>query len=145
MARLDYYQIELDMQTALKANAGLAGVTVDVERDVNFGESDSVVIYLRRRDAPSGMQAMNAGTRTRFLVHIELYCMSCHLEMATARRNRDNLLGKVELACMADRTFANAQVATSWIEGGEFEDGRGGTGFYSLGTIRVVLDASAIS
>lgn len=149
MARLDYYTIELNIQTVLQAAAALSGVTVEVEHDVNFNEGDHVLIKLARREAPASMQGLSAGTRTRMLVHFELYCMSCHLNVPQARQNRDNLIGNVENVLMADRTFSNSQIATSWFEGGEFEEGqaRGAAGigstFYSLGTIHLVVDATA--
>ena len=147
MARFDYFQLERDIQTKLQADAGLAGVTILVEENVSFFENDHVIIHLKRREVPDEMQSFSAGTRMRMLLRLELVCVSFAFELAVARENRDDLVGKVELALMGDRQFSNSlQVNSSWIEGGEFEDGTTGEKqLYSLATIDLVVDVVAIN
>jgi hypothetical protein len=147
MARIDYYQIEEDIATQLRADANLTGVTVDVEQEPAFAEDKGVFIYLVGREAPAELQTMSAGKRTRFYIHIVLVCMAQALELKAAMEARDDLMSNVELALMSNRTFGNAQVQKFWIEGGNFENSRDGNDglFNSTGEVEIVVDATSIA
>lgn len=147
MARVDYYAIEQAIQTLLQGAASLSGVVVTVEEELLFGAEATpwVGIYLERRDAPSDQQSLSAGQRTRFRLRFSIWCWEYSLEsVAKAIQLRDDLLGKVEVVLMGDRTLGNT-VSTSWLEGGEMPSARlpGGSGWVSGGEIVLVADALA--
>jgi hypothetical protein len=147
MPRVDYFAIESGIETVLNADATLAGVTVAVEDELVFGAATSswVGIYLDRRDAPENRQRLAAGQQTVFLLRFVLWCWEYSLEgIAKAIQRRDDLMGKVEVALMKQRTL-NGTVTTSWLEGGEMPSGRvpGQTGWASGGEIRLVAEVKA--
>lgn len=146
MARVDYYAIETAVQAILQADATLAGTTVVVEGELVFGSEQTpwVGIYLDRRDAPADRQRIAAGTRTVFLIRLALWCWEYSVEgEAKAIQLRDDLVGKVEVALMANRTLSGT-VTTSWLEGGELPSGRlPETGWVSGGEIVLIAEAKA--
>lgn len=148
MARVDYSTIEDAIETVLKADANLAGVTYLVEEELVMGTGDIVGIYLEDRNAPEAMQSVSAGKRTRFLIRFSVWCW--HFGIAknkrTVMKKRDDLLGKVEIALMGNRNLNNT-VNTSWLEGGEFESGKDEAGrqFMSGGQIILTADATAVA
>lgn len=146
MARVDYYALEEAIRTQLKTTATLADTTILIEEEVMMQPGNVVVIYLDRRDAPADEQVISAGRRTRFNIKFTIACYHSGLDKSVVMEQRDDLLGKVELALMADNTFSNS-VDASWIEGGDFENARnqGGTaGFVSVGTIELIAQVSAV-
>jgi len=147
VARVDYYAIEKALQTLLQADATLTGTTVTVEAELMFGAEAApwVGIYLDRRDAPADMQGIGAGISTRMLCRFSIWCWAFTLEsIEEAIHKRDDILGKVEVALMKNRTITN-NVSTSWLEGGEMPSGRipGNTGFMSGGEVVLVADVKA--
>ena len=125
MARVDYYALEQEIQAILQADAALAGVRIVVEDEILFGAETTpwVGIYLDRRDAPADIQRIG-GTRTDYRLRFSIWCWEYSLDsVSTAARLRDDLVGKVEVALMGNRTL-NDLVATSWLEGGEFMSAR---------------------
>tara|TARA_Y100000310_G_scaffold279946_1_gene299384 strand:+ start:176 stop:622 length:447 start_codon:yes stop_codon:yes gene_type:complete len=146
MARVDYYQIEKDIKTQLEADADLASVSVRIEEEPEFVMGDHVIIYLLGREAPEDMQSISAGTETRYLVTFSIMCFSTGLQLEQLLERRDDLLSQVELALMSNRKFANAQIQSSWLQGGEFENSRNGDeGLFNAGAeIELVVDVTAI-
>tara|TARA_Y100000310_G_scaffold171492_2_gene171696 strand:+ start:8951 stop:9394 length:444 start_codon:yes stop_codon:yes gene_type:complete len=146
MARIDYYAIEESIATQLRDDATLSGVTVDVEKEPEFTEDKMVIVYCISREAPDDLQSLSAGLRTRFYVTFVAVCIAAALDLKDAMEARDDLLGKVEVALMQDRTFDNAQVKTSWIGGGDFDNARDGDEglFNAAAEIEIVVDATAI-
>lgn len=148
MARVDYYAIELAIQTQLQAASGLTGVTVALEEELPFGmaSDQTVEIYLERREAAADLQGLSAGRQTRFRLHLSLWCWGYSLEsVAKACQIRDDLMGNVELALLGDHTFAGA-VTSSWLEGGQFDtkESPGATSGFSMGgQIILVADVKA--
>jgi len=57
---------------------------------------------------------------------------------------RDDLIGKVEIALMKERTL-NGTVNSSWLEGGEFLSGPDPTGnqFMSGASVMLIADVTA--
>ncbi|MBI4185297.1 MAG: hypothetical protein HY521_14995 [Proteobacteria bacterium] len=144
MAGIDYQAIRAGVRAALQADPALAGVAVDIEREFPW-TTPWVGVYLERRDAAPEAQALAAGTRTRYLVRLSLWCVERSLEsLERAVELRDDLLSRVEVALMRDRTLAGA-VAASWLEGGEMPSGRDpeAGGYLSGAEVRLVADATA--
>lgn len=143
MARVDYYALEQAIADHLRKESELEGVRVEIEKQIDFGvDSDAVFIYLDRRDAPAEEQRLSAGTRTDFLLTFSLWCLAFHLDsVAAASELRDDLLGRVEVALMRDRTFGGL-AGTAWLEGGEF-DTLEDNGFLSAAEVRLVVRAHA--
>ena len=140
MARVNYFALEEAIQTILRADPTLSGVSVEIEREIEFIDNaqSAVIIYLDGREAPEDMQRLAAGTRTDFHVMFTLWCMEFHLDsIAQAAKLRDDLIGKVEVALMKERTL-NGNVQGSWLEGGEFLTADSGSGFLSAGEIKLV-------
>ncbi|HEV8639643.1 MAG TPA: hypothetical protein VGV13_00915 [Methylomirabilota bacterium] len=145
MARVDYFAIEQAIQTVLKAAPDLSGTQVVIEEELQFGSEATprVGIYLMRRDAPSGLQALAAGQQTRFLVRFEIRCAAYSLDaVATAISLRDDLVGKVEVALMASRSL-NGTVISSWLEGGDLPSAQTGDGWTSRGDVILIADVKA--
>ena len=147
MARVDYYAIEQEIKTVLEADAALAGVTVTIEEELMFGSESTpwIGVYLDRRDAPPALQRLGAGQSTRFLLRFPLWCWEYHLESITkAIQRRDDLVGKIEVALMKNRTLSG-KVATSWLEGGELPSARlpEQAGFVSGAEVILVAEVSA--
>lgn len=146
MAVINYYQIEQDIATQLRADARLSGVAVTVEEEPEFGEGKFVVIYLINREAPAEMQSISSNQRVRMAVSYVLVCAASGLELAAAMEDRDDLIGNVELSLMANTTFSNAQVISSYLRGGEFENSRSGDEglFNASGEVELVIDVQGI-
>lgn len=146
MARVDYWGIAQAIQRVLQEETALQGVQVTIEDEGLFGAEATpwVGIYIEGRTAPPDMQVLAAGRRTRMLVRFALWCWYMALETEAAMRGRDDLVGKVEIALMRDRTFEGA-VATAWLEGGELPSARlqQGSGFVSGAEIALICDVTA--
>lgn len=143
MARVDYYQIEENIKAALEASSDLSGIPVEIEREPAWNEGPSIYIYLDRRDAGIDRQSFSAGTRTVFSVQFKIWCFEYALEIPVACQRRDDLLGKVEIALMANRSMVSDSLV---IQGGEFDNSAGGRqGFFSGASIEVYLDATAVT
>jgi len=141
MARLDYYAIEVAIKTILDAT--LLATTVLIEEVVAYIEGPLVVIYLDRRRAPAELQQLSAGTSTRFELDLTLWCLALSYDgVREASQLRDNIIGQVEVAMMADRTIGGT-VMSSWIEGGEFRNSRteDDSGFISAGEVKIIASA----
>lgn len=152
MARVDYFQIEKEIQTVLKDDADLAGVAVLIEEELTFAEGNIILIELDRRDAPDDLQSISAGQRTRFLLQISLWCWGFGYERERAMEQRDDLLGKVEVALLKHRAAqpGNAfggEVTSFWMQGGDFENRRttDSDRFLSGASIDLICDVTATS
>jgi len=144
MPRVDYYDIEVEMLQILKADTTLQGVQITVEDDFELDTGAWVAIYLDRRDPTEG-QSLSAGTRTRYNLYFSIWCWQYSLESTSqAARFRDDLIGKVEIALMKNRTLNN-KVSHMWIEGGEMPSARlpGSKGHVAGGEIVVVAEVIA--
>ena len=150
MSRIDYYEIELELKDILESapelSVAVREVTVIVEEDLAVQRGDIIMIDLSRRDAPDELQGLSAGTRTRYLLNISVWCYGWGLETKVAMRNRDDLVSRVEIVLQNNRTLGG-KVSTSWISGGEFENRRSDTEdqFLSGAEIELVCDVTAVS
>lgn len=144
MARADYFAVLEAIEAQLKADEDLAEATILVEEDLSFQSGDTVIIYLERRSAPANQQGLSAGKRTRFLVEVSVWCYHFGLEARPAMKNRDDLMGRVEIALMRDRTL-RGMVDSFYIDGGSFNYGRTEGGLYMAGAeVRIVADLISI-
>lgn len=143
MARVDYFAIEEAMAKQLRDDDTLFGVTILVEEELKMGKEDSVIIYLDRREAPADLQTISAGQRTRFNLNFTVNCFTFHLDKQVAMENRDDLIGKVEVALMKDHTFGGT-VTGAAITGGDFDTASDGSaGFMSAASIEITARATA--
>lgn len=143
---LDYFGIEQAVKDRLNDTDELADVSVKLEQELSFGERGrQVYIALQRRSAPEGLQSISAGSRTRFLLQISLWCFCWDLSLEEAAHKRDHLISQVEVALMREpRSFGVNNVTSSWIQGGEFSSGEEEASFMSGGEIVLVVDATNI-
>lgn len=118
MARVDYYAIEQEIQRLLLEDPDISSTTVTVETEQPLDSQPWVAIYLENRSAPSE-QPIAAGTQTRLSLKFSIWCWTWSLENGEqAAKERDGLLGKVEIALMRNRKIGN-KVNQSWIQGGD--------------------------
>ena len=152
MATESNYSTLVDAIAAqLKAYSGLAGVRVEIEQDPVLGLPDDggralVVESMRRRPSPG--QSMAAGTRLRNRLTVVISSVGFDMESFRAAANkRDDLIDKVELAIMADRTIG-ARTVNLELMGGEFYRASApgnAPPFASIGETLLEMDVSAIS
>lgn len=145
MSRVDYYNIEDQIRSVLAADSDLSGVTILVEEEISAQRGNVVAIYLDDRSAPDSLQGLSAGQRTRFLIRFTIWCF--HFGISRDRRavmeQRDDLVGKVEIALMKNRNLNNS-VVTSWLSGGEFISGPDPTGKQFMVGASITLECDAI-
>ena len=149
MARVDYYDLMVTMRDLLDADDSLDGVIFAIEEDFPLGPDSTpwVGISITEREMPEDRQRLAAGTRMVVVVTFSIWCWSYDLESkAAAIRNRDDLLGKVEVAMMKPnvRTLKD-KVDFLTIEGGSLSTGtpENGVGFFSGGEILAKAEVSA--
>lgn len=146
MARIDYYDIQDTIRSILDADATLDGVTVTVEEEVLFSAEQApwVSIYLDRRDPTAG-QPLAAGTRTRYRVQFSIWCWEYSLDsLKTAMELRDDLVGKVELVLMGNRSLSG-KVGGLMLDGGAFMTAKDQGSWVTGAEILVSCDATAIT
>ena len=146
MARVDYFDIANEVKEVLIADSSLQGVQVTVEDDAPLDSGAWVSVVLVNRNTPSGQSLAN-GTRTRFHIKFSLWCWQFSLESTgTASKLRDDLVGKVEIVLMANRTLNN-KVGNSWLEGGDMMSERiqndNISGYIAGGEVVLVVDITA--
>lgn len=142
-----YWPITQGIKSRL--DLSLAGAITPVPAVVmeeEYAANESWVgIYLTNRNAPANVQSMSAGTRTRFLLHFELWCWRFAMDGPKAMQLRDELVGATELALMIDRTFGGT-CDSSWLEGGDMKtasDPQTMGRFFAGGQIVLTVDTFA--
>lgn len=145
MARIDYADIQSEIKTVLTGDATLAGVTVEIERDMLTSPEQCpyVAIFLERRQI--FRRPIAAGTRMDYKIYFVLWCYEYQMEsIEAASERRDDLIGKVEVALMKNTTL-NGKVTTLTLtdDAGEFESAKTDAGFLSGGSIRLEAVAKA--
>ena len=126
-------------------------VRVEVEQDPVFGLPDdggrACVVEAMRR-TPSVGQSMAAGRRLRSRFTAIVTAIGFDMESyQKAARKRDDVIEKIELGIMSDRSIGG-RVVNLEIQGGEFyrASAPGNTGpFCSMGETLLEMDISAIS
>lgn len=145
--RVDYYGILKAIRTAIISDTDVERhderITerIYIERPLLL-EGPAVFIYRDRRDAPEEIQRISQGRRIDMFLNVSLWVMEFDFDSVEAATRRcDDLLGKVETAILADRTFGGT-VAYHWITGGEFISGED-NGFYSAAEIALTAKVHA--
>jgi len=146
VAVVDYHGLLTTLKTLLEADASLAGVPIRVEEDPTFdlsGAGRALVLTLAsRREAPG--QPLAAGKRTRWHVRIGIWAVGFGLTFEEAARQRDDLVGALELVLMNNRQVSG-KWAAGWIEGGDFLTVRQAEGSFALAETIFVGEALAIA
>jgi len=148
MARVDYYQIESDIRDHLLADSNLDNVVVQIESDLAIQRGNNVVIYLNRRDGPDRLQTISAGTRTRYELELSIWCYHVGgLETRALLEARDDLLGRVEIALLSNRSSLESDIGPYWIRGGEFQTNEleQNAGFVAGAEIEMFVQATAVA
>lgn len=144
MARIDYFAIELEIQKVLKEDATIvsAGATVVVEEDVVTSPEMCpwVGVYIADRDSAGA--PITAGQQQRFRIRYEVWCFEHAMEVPLAAQQRDDLMGKVEVALLKKPTL-NGKVTSMAITGGAFDSGRVDAGFLMGGSIVLEIEKKA--
>lgn len=149
MAAIDYAAITRQLAQILNEDSDIEGTRVFVEEMPQIGLMDAgvaIALYLLGRQ-PHPQQVAAAGKRTRFIVRISVVCLGFDAgSFLEAEQKRDDLIGKVELVLMRNRTI-NGKVAASWLEGGDFASAQapGGAPFVAAGEINLMAEVSAIN
>lgn len=148
MAKVDYYGIVNEVGNILNADAELLGVQVTIEDEPPLDSGPWVAVYLESR-TPTVGQSMSAGTRTRFQLRMTVWCWQFSIEStARAAQLRDELVGKVEIALMKNRTL-NDKVGSIWLDGGQLLSEQiksdSISGFIAGGEIVVLAEVVAIT
>ena len=143
---VDYWGIREACAAVLRDDPDMFGVTVQVEEEfmLSAEQAPVVVVYLEDRIAEPAEQRISAGMRTDFQLHFNIWCGDCDFGgLPLAIKKRDDLIGKVEVALMRQRTL-NGAVGKLWLNGGQLYDARtNDAGFLAWGEVR--LTASVIA
>lgn len=144
MARIDYYEIQNAIKTMLDADSTLSGVKNRLEAlDIIAENCPQTVIILKSRN--NILEEIAAGQHIRMGITFEVWCYEYALEILQAMKKRDDLIGKVEIALMKNRTL-NSTVQYHTITGGEFENVQSANfGWISGGSIVLVAEQQAIT
>lgn len=147
MARIDYSAIRQELREIIAADPAFTGMQIVTEEEVMFGldQAPWIAIYLERREAPEG-QYLSAGTKQLYRLRFSIWVFTCALEMPSAIRQRDEIIGKLEVLLMGQRTI-NDMVETSWLEGGEMPSAKmpDNIGVVVGGEIRLVSEIAFTS
>lgn len=144
MARIDYHNIAKQIQSVLQNDATLSGVLVTVEKDVLLGFENTPWVNIRaaRRD-PTPEQPIRAGQLQKYWITYVCECWESSLEgPERAAQLRDDLIGKVEVALMGNRTL-NDTVESLILDGGEFMLGEESGKIFVGGEVVVRVAATA--
>jgi hypothetical protein len=146
MGRIDYTAILNGTKTVIENDANVRALraTVEIGRAVlTMGLSPHVNIFEGQRDPST--QTIAAGTRQRYLFKWQVV-VSAFSAAGTedAMSQRDELLGYVETALMADRTL-NGSLSLHQLHllGGKMQSQPGDHGFWSQAAIDLAAEVSA--
>lgn len=136
-AVVDALKLHLESDTDMRALNVYVGIELDV--DTIFERLPSVVLYFDRREAPEEIQGLYAGQQTRYLLYFSVWAWHGSLEsIEQAARFRNDLLSKLELALMRDRTLGGA-VDKLWYEGGTMLSAERDEGDFVMGAETIVV------
>lgn len=143
MAKVDYFAVAEEIAEIIRAD--MPNIMVAVEEELIVGPDNSPVIgvYIDSREVPSE-QSISAGRRMRVIPHFSIWVWTYSLNVKEAIRERDGIVGEVELLLMQNRTI-NEMVEMIWIDGGQLPSARlpDSSGFTSGGEILVRAEMTA--
>ncbi len=124
MGAIDYHGIKVAIKEMLEDDADLNAplpLNVFVEPDMQFAAEETpwVGIYAENRNAADSDQPLGAAQIVRYTHTLKLIVAFLGFDsLAETTRIRDDVLGRIEIALMKDRTLKGT-VVTSWPIGGE--------------------------
>lgn len=136
MAKVDYYAIAEQIKAILDASVPGLTTLVEEPRPAGPDQNPSACVQIRRRSAPENLQALTAGTQLLMEIDVSIIIEAFALSIRQAIELRDDYIGDVENALMANRTLSNT-VEVTFIDGGELETGRDSQGYYATGEVRL--------
>lgn len=146
MARINYFGILEATKAVIEADADVRALhaTVEITRPtITMNMSPHVNIHEGRRD--NATQVIAGGTRQRYLFRWSVVVgvfSAAGFEDAT--RQRDELIGVVEIALMKNRDLNGALVGKQLLlQGGALQSEPTDAGFWSLGTIDLAAEVVA--
>jgi hypothetical protein len=146
MARIDYSGLAQAIKTIIDADPNVRDYQATIEINpgtIALDKMSHIAIYERTHSKLSG-QPIAAGKQMRKGLRWEIVVSALGRDFATASETRDELLGYVELALMANRTLGGALPSGSLeLGGGELTGGPSDTGFVSQGSLIVTAEATA--
>jgi hypothetical protein len=143
MAKIDYFALAEEIAEIIHANKPEIMVVVEEELIIGPDNHPIVAVYVDRREPPD-IQPIAAGKKMRVIVYFAVWVWSYGLNVKEAIRERDDLIGDVELILMQNRTI-NDLVDTLWIDGGRLPTAMlpDSSGFTSGGEIIVRAEVMA--
>ena len=145
MARIDYTAILRGTRDTIANDANVRNLraTVEIGRAVlTTAVSPHVNIFEGRRDETT--QVIAAGTRQRYLFRWQVVVSAFSAAgFEDAMAQRDELLGYVEMALIADRSLSGALAKQLHLSGGELSSQSGDNGFWSQGAIDLSAEVTA--
>lgn len=146
MARIDYTAILNGTKDTIANDPNVRALraTVEIGRAVlTMAVSPHVNIFEGRRD--NATQVIAAGTRQRYVFRWQVVVSAFSAAgFEDAMSQRDELLGHVETALMADRNLNGALTLKQLqILGGEMQSNPGDNGFWSQASIDLAAEVSA--
>lgn len=143
MAQVDYFAIAEEIAEIIRAANPSMLVAVEEEVLVGPDNSPAVCVFIDRREVPSS-QPIAAGLKMRVIIHFSIWVWTYCLSVPDAIRERDVLIGKIELLLMQNRTI-HEMVDMLWIDGGDLPTARlpDSSGFTSGGEILVRAEVMA--
>lgn len=140
MPRADYWGAVKEIQHIIQSQFN--DLTVRIEEDMQFAAEQTpwVCVYLDSREVPDD-QPLAAGRVTRLRVRFSIWVWCFNMELAAAVKARDEWVGDIESALLANRTL-NDRLDGLWIEGGELPSAKDPDtpGFFSGGEILIASD-----
>src|SRR6266852_9413345 len=145
MPRIDYWTVELAIQTILQADAALVAASAFIA-DPEIPEPESseqtpwVGIFLETRK-PESRQPLASNTKLRYFATFRLVCLTFGLERAQVMKARDDLIGMVETALMNSPRLNVAgvdKVGFSFLDGGNFTSGQKQVAWQAIGEVNLV-------
>lgn len=122
MPGLNYWAIEEELREILSTDTSLEGVKVILENDslLTYESMPCVGIFLTRRNIPEEQPVM-AGRKMYIDLEFSIWCFVADIEnLSGAAKKRDELLNKVEVILLGNRTL-NDKVDFSYIDNGDFD------------------------
>lgn len=155
MARIDYNAIGEAIRELLVTDPQVSPATgapiIELEGNAPFSDQGAidaertpyVGIYLTGRDAPADDQRLRAGQTTTMRLRYTLLVVTYAADgVESAIRARNDLIGKVEVALMTDRTLGGT-VDFHVLDGGDMPSARVGNGFAAFGDVLVTAQTTA--
>lgn len=146
MARVNYGGIAKAIKAVIEADPNVRDYQATVELNpgtIALDKFAHVGVYERTRRAP-GSQPIAAGRQARFGLRWDVIVSAFGRDFETASQTRDEILGHIEIALMANRTLGGALASGSLeLGGGELTGGPTDTGFVSQGSISLSAEVTA--